>query len=122
MSLYFLSNNVKAAQVPQALPPNPTAKPWGPTNPESPPQEQVFHLKVRGIGTVSATAQIYVSNDSGPDPSQFDWIAYGDPITATGTNNVGQTSAGGTQAWRHFGALITAISGTNAAATLEMSA
>lgn len=119
MSTYVLLNNVTVTKA--APPPTFAVKPWGATNPEVPSQEQSFHLKVHGNGAVSATAQIYVSNDTGPDPNQFDWIAYGDPIVAAGTN-VGQASAGGQQSWRWFGGIITAISGTGAAATLEMSA
>lgn len=95
--------------------------PPGPNNPNMPPQTQAFQLTVSGVGAVSATAQIIVSNDSGGDPSQYDWVNYGDPVSASGTT-VGIYPSGGNQPWRHYGAYLTAISGTNAAATLRMMA
>jgi hypothetical protein len=124
MAKYDLLLNVTAVPNPIPSPPKPqgqAVKPWGPTNPTSPPAEQTFQLVVAGVGAVSASAQILVSNDTGDDPSQYNWLPYGDPIAAAGTNN-GQASSAGSQAWRHFGAYLTAISGTNASATLRMGA
>lgn len=114
MSSYNLIDNQTVTQ-PITLPPIPAVKPWGPTNPNSPPLEQAFQFVVTGVGAVSATAQVYVSND------EVNWTPYGDAITAAGTN-VGQQVQGGTQPWKHFGAYLTAISGTGATASLKMSA
>lgn len=123
MSKYDLLVNEAATAV--KTPPVPqyqSVTPWGATNPNVPSQQQTFELAVVGVGAVSASAQILVSNDSGPDPSQYNWVPYGDPIsTQAGTNlAVGSISMNGS--WRHFAAYLTAISGTNASATLRMSA
>lgn len=122
MAKYDLLVNVTETGVTSPLKPQfQSVTPTGPTNPTSPPQKQSFQLVTTGVGTVSAAAQVIVSNDTGPDPSQYNWITYGDPITAAGTNG-GQASSGMTQSWRHYAAYLTTISGTNAAATLRMSA
>lgn len=123
MSKYDLLVNATATAV--KTPPVPqfqSVTPWGATNPNVPSQQQTFELAVAGVGAVSASAQVLVSNDTGPDPSQYTWVPYGDPIaTAAGTNlAAGQASLNGS--WRHFAAYLTAIAGTNAAATLRMSA
>lgn len=120
MSKYDLLVNQTVTQT--APPPVLPVTPWGQTNPTSPPSEQTFHLVVSGTGAVSATAQVVVSNDTGPDSKLFNWIPYGDAIVATGTAGNGQASFGGTQSWKHFGAYLTAISGTDALANLKMNA
>ena len=117
MSTFFLLNKAKATQA--APPPINGVQPWGSSNLNNTPQQQTFQLSVSGVGAVSATAQVYVSNDVGPDPNLYNWSKYGDPITAAGTN-LGQAIFGGNQCWANFGAVLTALSGTNAAATLEM--
>lgn len=92
-------------------------QPWGTNNPNSPPPEQTFHLKIVGTaGNVSGTAQVVVSNDG------LDWIPYGDPIAAPSTYLTAHASFGGTQSWKYFGAYLTAIAGTGAKATLRMNA
>lgn len=122
MAKYDLLINATAVPSPvTGLPQFQSVKPDGANNPNMPSQQQTFELEVVGVGTVSATAQIVVSNDTGPDPTQFNWIKYGDTIMASGTNS-GSVGMGGTQSWRHFGAYLTAISGTNASATCRMSA
>lgn len=110
--------------VTQAAPPPPLpVSPWGPTNPKSPPLQQTFQLVISGsAGNVSGTAQLVVSNDEGPDPSLYNWVPYGDPLVAASTYLVAQAQTSMNQGWRHFGAYLTAISGTNAAATLKMNA
>ena len=122
MSKYDLLVNATATAV--KTPPVPqfqSVTPWGATNPNVPSQQQTFELAEAGVGAVSASAQILVSNDTGPDPSQYNWVPYGDPISAVGTNlGVGSASVNGS--WRHFAAYLTAISGTKASATLRMSA
>lgn len=121
MSIWYLLRNQTVTQT-APPPPNPVA-PWGPTNPTSPPQQQTYHLEVAGTaGNMSGTAQLVVSNDEGPDPSLFNWINYGDPLVAASTYLVAQASASMNASWRHYGAYLTAISGTGAKATLRMSA
>lgn len=122
MSKYDLLVNATITGV--LTPPKPqfqAVRPPGPNNPDMPPQQQTFQLVVDGVGTVSATAQVIVSNDSGGDPSLYNWIAYGDPIVASGPN-IGQATESMNGAWRNYGAYLTAISGTNASATLRMAA
>lgn len=122
MSKYDLLVNATVTAV--LTPPKPqfqAVKPPGTNNPNLPPQQQTFEVEVAGVGAVSASAQIVVSNDNGPDPSLYNWVNYGDAIAAAGTN-VGLGIGGGSQPWRAYGAYLTAISGTNAAATVRMSA
>lgn len=78
-----------------------------------PAPQQTFVLTVTGTGALSATAQVMVSNDGD------NWLNYGAPITATNGVPAAQT---GNQVWEYFGAVLTAISGTNAGAKLVMSA
>lgn len=77
--------------------------------------QQTFFLTVNGVGAVSATAQPMVSND------RVNWLNYGAPITAAGTTT-GVAAQTGNQVWEYYGAVLTAISGTNASAKLTMSA
>lgn len=120
MAKYDLLLNVTAAKT-GGKPQGQAVAPPGPTNPNMPPQAQSFQLDVTGVGAVSASAQVVVSNDDGPDPSLFNWTAYNDPVTVADTDNASQIQAGN-QCWKWFGAYVTAISGTNASATLRMSA
>lgn len=93
----------------------------GPDNPNNAPLQQAFQLVVTGTGAVSATVQVYVTNDSNGDPSLNNWTAYGDPVTASGTTT-GTAVWSGAQPWRRYTAALTAISGTNAVVKLTMSA
>lgn len=120
MAKYDLLLNVIATGA-SGMPQGQAVSPPGPTNPNMPPQQQSFQLDVVGVGAVSATAQLLVSNDDGPDPSLYNWTPYNDPFTAAGTNS-GNNIQGGTQCWKNFAAYLTAISGTNASAILRMSA
>lgn len=76
---------------------------------------QSFQLILTGQAghNVSATAQVYSSNDG------LNWSKYFDPITAMG---VGSAIAGwgGSQNWKYFSAQLTSISGSQAQATLTM--
>lgn len=81
----------------------------------SPPENQSFQLTVKGTGAVSATAQVYGSND------KVNWVPYGAAITSSGTGT-GTNAQGGTTPYAFFGALLTAITGTGATATLVMNA
>lgn len=112
MARYDLLLNANASQVNQR---GQSVEPDGPTNPKMPPLAQAFQLVVSGIGTVSATVQVLASNDG------TNWVDYGDAVTATGTIT-GQAAWAGNQPFRHYAAILTAISGTGAAATLRMSA
>lgn len=91
-----------------------TSNPLDPSLQITPPSQQAFQLTVKGSGTVSATAQIYGSNDG------KNWLTIGSPVTANGTN-LASTGALGTVPFAYYGALLTAISGANATATLTMS-
>lgn len=121
MASYKLLTNatatISAASIgkPATLPPNPVVTAHGPTNPNMPAQEQAFQLSVVGIGAVSATVQVVVSDDGQT------WSAYNDPFTANGTDYATFVTTG-SAAHRQFGAYLTAISGTNATANLSMSA
>lgn len=114
MSSYdLLLNQTVTASAPP--PQNPPVQPWGANNPTSPPPEQTFHLVITGTaGNVSGTAQVIVSNDG------VNWVNYGDAIAAGSAYLTAQASFAGTQAWRYFGAYLTAISGTGAKAALKM--
>ena len=76
MSKYDLLVNATATAV--KTPPVPqfqSVTPWGATNPNVPAPQQTFELVVTGVGAVSASAQVLVSNDTVPDPSQYNWVA-----------------------------------------------
>lgn len=127
MSVYTLLNRAKATAT---LPPSPVVRPipvaemnlsqvvngniLDPQTRITPPSQQCFQLVVTGTGAVSASAQLYGSNDG------TNWATIGAPITATGTGT-GTVAANGTVNFAFFGALLTAISGTGAVATLTMS-
>jgi len=114
---YQLLTNVTAVQAAPTATRGPmnAVKAPGPSNPNMPPQEQTFNLMVSGVGAVSVTAQLVVSHDG------VNWMAYNDPITASGTDSGGKITTG-SGAWPWFGAYVTAISGTNASANLTMAA
>lgn len=121
MSKYDLLVNATVSGVKTPIKPQGQAvTPPGPQNPNMPTQQQTFLLEVTGNGAVSATAQILATADNGPDPSLYNWVAYGDPITATGANGIGTAIMGGTQAWRHFGAYLTGT--PTGSATVRMNA
>lgn len=124
MSVYFLCRKVTAVQTPPTQA-NPAQSDANPTYlfAGNPPPSQSFELIINGIGTVSATVQVYASNDD--DASSDEWSPYLDPISASGTvvNGVRVIAlAGGNQPFRHFTCCVTAISGTNATVDLKMGA
>lgn len=119
MAIYNLLTGVTATQT---APPS-SVRPWGPMNSTSPPDKQTFHLVVSGsAGNQSATVQIVASNDDAQPDSAKNWVPYGDPIAAPSTYLTAQASAVMTGNFKHYGAYVTAISGTNAAVSLKMSA
>lgn len=118
MAIYFLTKATAVQAAPSAtIMPQSDAHPTA-GNTANPVPIQTFELIVEGIGDVSATAQMYVSND---DDSPTHWSPYMDPITASGAN-VAMAVSAGNQGWKHYTAIITAISGTNALARVKMSA
>lgn len=128
MSIYHLLNKAKVTQAPPSATniPSNIATPSGLVG-NAPPQSQSFQLSVTGAGFVSATAQIYVSDDQisfGEDNIPAIWSAYGDPISATGFGDIApppSAISNGIGVHRHYCAVLTAISGTNASALLRMS-
>lgn len=80
--------------------------------------QQSFQLSVQGNPgiTVSATVQLYVSNDDGPGKN---WVPYMDPIAVSGTTKV-TAGWGGSQFWKYFSATLPALGGLGAQATLNM--
>lgn len=118
MALYTLFTGVKAIQTGPTSYPNQVVSPIG-QNPNSPTQGQAFTLVINGIGNCSATAQIVGSNDG------VNFLPVGAPIAATGPFadlKAGIQAANTNATFNFFGAYITAISGTNANATLTLSA
>ena len=75
--------------------------------------QQTFQLTVLGLGAVSATVQPMVSND------RVNWSNYGDPVTVAGTTKA-TAGFGMNQNWEYYSALLTAISGVGAQASLVM--
>ena len=86
----------------------------GQTN-SSPPSTQSFVLVVTGFGYVSASGFVLASNDG------VNWITYGTLTASSGASPNIQT-ANGSVTWAYFSAYLSAISGTNAAASLTMNA
>lgn len=119
MALYFPFQNVKAVQQGPLSYPNQIVAPTSANNPTSPAGSHSFVLVVKGVGTCSATVQIVGSNDG------VSFVPYGAPVTASGPATdltpATQQANGGTP-YNYIGGYVTAISGTQAAATLELSA
>ena len=115
MSNYNLLTNQKVTQ--SAPPPVVPVDPWGTVLGVTNPLSQTFQLVITGsAGNVSGTVQIVVSNDG------VNWQNYGDPMVAASGYLTAQAQFTGTQPWTWFGAILTAISGTNAVANLIMAA
>lgn len=107
-TLYIATNPLVPAQ-------QPGVNPWAGTLATAPPPLQTFELLINGTaGNVSGTAQIIVSNSGNT------WYKYGDPMSATSAYLNASTALSGNQGWNLYGAILTAISGTNATATLTM--
>lgn len=124
MSIYNLVSNITAVQTAGAINPNggsnPLVNPWSSDdNPNGPVRTQVFTALLSGIGSCSATVQFVASNDG------INLIAYGPALTVTATNadlTPGLASQGGNQGYEWFGCYITAVSGTKASVSVQMSA
>ena len=76
---------------------------------------QTFHAVVTGIGNVSATINVVVSNDG------VNWLD-SNHITIASAAAPQQSYLLGTNPWAYFSAYVSAISGTKAAVSLTMSA
>lgn len=120
MSVFILADRVTATQDVTAVSihggRNQAAKPPGANNANSPTPTQQFQLIVRGVGDVSATAQPAGSNDG------VTWVDVGSPLAAGTDTDVSSVGGTSTSPFSYFGAYITAISGTDAEATVTMSA
>lgn len=123
MTIYVLFQNITAVQKAPSAGALPTGsqyvQPISQNNPNSPANAHAFTLKVTGVGNCSATVQCIGSNDGA------NWINYGNTFQATGTTadiTPGIASAQGTFPYNYVSGYVTAISGTNAAASLIVSA
>lgn len=75
---------------------------------------RTFSVLLTGIGSCSCTVQPLGSNDG------TNWQNDGPSIAVTASSadvTPGQGNAGASQHWRFYGAILTAIAGTSAAAT-----
>lgn len=96
---------------------NPNYQPANPAGSTTPAGSQGFQLVVTGTGSVSASAQVVVSNDG------VNWTNLAPLITASAANGTSSAIGGNSNVpYQYFGAYITAISGTNAKASLTMCA
>ena len=75
---------------------------------------QTFHYVLTGIGTVSATVNVVVSNDG------VNWLDL-NPVSLSGPAPQ-QNYLLGVNPWAYFAAYVSAISGTGATVNLTMSA
>ncbi len=119
MSVYGLANNISAAQtagnVGQSA--NPIVPmPASEAGAGTPPVTHVFVLTVTGSGNVSATAQPVGSNDG------VNFVNYGSPIVAASLQTVSSQAQVGNSPFAYLSAFVSAISGTNASATVTVSA
>ena len=84
---------------------------------------QVFSAKIEGIGNCTATVQPMGSNDDDVLNQGGVWMNYGSTIAITGTSadiTPGQGNATGTTPWKYIGAIVTAISGTQARVNVKV--
>ena len=81
---------------------------------------QSFFVFVQGNGSVSCTVQMLGSNDPAVlTGDTTKWVNYGSTVTANGTTT-GVNSSSGSTPFQYFAAIVTAISGTNAACSVKM--
>jgi len=89
---------------------NPSAG-QAPTN----PQTQTFEVVATTTsGNVTATVQVYASNDG------VNWVAYGSPITIASGASPQIGSGTGASPWQWYTALVSALTGTGAQCTVTM--
>lgn len=122
MTQYVLCKNVIAQQTSPSAGAIPTGSQianlsaGGALGSVQPPTNQTFHVVETGSGNVTATVQIFVSNDG------QNFIAYGSAISIASAAAPQQASSTGTAAWAYYTAQVTAISGTSASVTVTMNA
>jgi len=122
MSVYYLLTKATATQAAGAAPPS-YVSPWGATNPTTPPSQETFVVEIIGTaGNVGGTVQLVASNDPGDPASVKNWVNLGDPLIAPSTYLTATYTTTMQASFKHYGALLTAISGTGAAATVTMAA
>lgn len=117
MAVYFLAQNVSAVQTVAAIgsSTNPIVlAPASESGAGSPPTDQIFVLLVAGSGAVSASAQIVGSNDG------VNFVNYGAAVAAAAAPTVSAQAQAGTSPFQYYSAIITAISGTNAVASVTV--
>lgn len=117
MSVYFLAQNVTAVQTLANIgsPNQIVSLPPANLGAGSPPTDHAFILTVTGSGAVSASAQIVGSNDG------INFVNYGSVISAASAATVSSQAQQGTTPFQVLCAIITAISGTNASASVTVS-
>lgn len=123
MAVWILAQNVTAVQtlanvqkVDGTGGPNPAAITFDSDNPNKPSFQQSFQVVVTGSGAVSASAQIVGSNDG------QNYSTVGGAIAVTSGASPVNASGLANQSFKYWGAYITAIAGTNASATVTLSA
>ena len=88
--------------------------PSGGSTATNPPVQSFQLLVTCSAGNCSATAQVIVSNDG------VNWSNYGSAISASSGVSPNTAIANNSQPFQYYSAYITAISGTNAKASVTM--
>lgn len=117
MTAYVLSKTAVATATIAAALSNGQSQAVNPSAGQAPtnPQTQTFQaVATASTGNVSATVQIYASNDGG------NWVPYGSAITIASGATPQQGVSNGAQPWQYYTALVSALSGTNAQVTVTM--
>lgn len=119
MAVYFPIKGATKVTTGVFSAPNQVVQPLGQNNPNSPAGQHSLEVVTNGIGNCSSSVQFYGSNDG------VSFFPYGPLLTATGTAadlSPGVSVFAGTQSYTYIGAVVTAISGTNASVTASISA
>ncbi len=117
MTTYVLSKTAVAAATLAAALQMGLAQSVNPSAGQAPinPQTQTFHVvATASSGNVSATVQIYASNDG------VNWTAYGSAITIAAAATPQQGVSNGAQPWQYYTAFVSALTGTGALVTVTM--
>ena len=117
MTTYVLSKTAVAAATLAAALQTGLAQSVNPSAGQAPinPQTQTFQVVATATtGNVSATVQIYASNDG------VNWTVYGSAITIASGASPQQGVANGAQPWQFYTAFVSAISGTGAQVIVTM--
>lgn len=117
MTTYVLSKTAVATATIAAALANGQAQSVNPSAGQAPinPQTQTFQaVATASSGNVSATVQVYASNDG------VNWTPYGSVITIASGATPQQGVSTGAAPWQFYTALVSAITGTNAQVTVTM--